>query len=137
MRKIKWGVIACGGIADRRTLPGMMLASNCELVGVMDTNPELAEKVAQKYGAKFYLCTIMPTRITNEKGPEREVLRNQINEWIRTNDFIDGFVDFDRLTADKNNPSLLAQEYDSGDSLHPNLDGSAALCNAIPETYFL
>jgi predicted dehydrogenase len=53
MRKIKWGVIACGGIADRRTIPGMMLASNCELVGVMDTNLEVAEKVAEKYGAKF------------------------------------------------------------------------------------
>jgi Predicted dehydrogenases and related proteins len=51
--KIKWGVIGCGGIADRRTLPGMMLADNAELVAVMDTNPEFAKKVQEKYGAKY------------------------------------------------------------------------------------
>lgn len=54
--KIKWGVIGCGGIADRRTLPGMMLAENAELVAVMDANAEAAEKVKEKYGAK-YACT--------------------------------------------------------------------------------
>ncbi len=52
-RKLKWGVIGCGGIADRRTLPGMMLTDNCELYAVMDTNPELAEAVKKKYGAKY------------------------------------------------------------------------------------
>lgn len=51
--KIKWGVIGCGGIADRRTIPGMMLAGNAELVAVMDTNGEVAEKVREKYGAKY------------------------------------------------------------------------------------
>ena len=40
MAKIKWGVIGCGGIAYRRTIPGMMLSENSELVAVMDTNFE-------------------------------------------------------------------------------------------------
>lgn len=39
--KIKWGVIGAAGIADRRTLPGMMLAKNAELVAVMEVNIEL------------------------------------------------------------------------------------------------
>ena len=51
--KVKWGVIGCGGIADRRTLPGMMLADNAELIAVMDTTPELAEKVRKKYSAEY------------------------------------------------------------------------------------
>lgn len=51
--KIKWGVIGCGGIADRRTIPGMMLADNAELVAVMDANGEVAEKVREKYNAKY------------------------------------------------------------------------------------
>ena len=51
--KIKWGVIACGGIADRRTLPGMMLSDKVEIVAVMDANKEAAEKCKEKYGAKF------------------------------------------------------------------------------------
>lgn len=55
--KIKWGVIGCGGIADRRTLPGMMLAENAELVAVMDTNPAAAEAVKEKYGAKYAFTT--------------------------------------------------------------------------------
>lgn len=53
MKKVKWGVIGCGGIADRRTLPGMMEANNAELIAVMDTNGEAAEKVKEKYGAKY------------------------------------------------------------------------------------
>lgn len=51
--KIKWGIIGCGGIADRRTLPGMMLSDKVELVAVMDANKEVAEKCKEKYGAKY------------------------------------------------------------------------------------
>ncbi len=50
--KVKWGVIGAAGIADRRTIPGIMLAGNAELVSVMEVNIELAEKIRAKYGAK-------------------------------------------------------------------------------------
>ncbi len=53
MKKVKWGVIGCGGIADRRTIPGMMLAENAELVAVMDANGEAAARVKEKYGARY------------------------------------------------------------------------------------
>ena len=43
MKKLRWGVIGAGGIADRRTIPGMMLAENAELIAVMEITPELAE----------------------------------------------------------------------------------------------
>ena len=36
--KINWGVIGCGGIAFRRTIPGLVLSENSNLVAVMDTN---------------------------------------------------------------------------------------------------
>lgn len=51
--KIKWGVIGCGGIARRRTIPGMMLSQNSELVAVMDTNLEAAKSVKEEFGAKY------------------------------------------------------------------------------------
>lgn len=51
--KIKWGVIGCGGIADRRTIPGMMLAENAELVAVMDANADAANAIKEKYNAKY------------------------------------------------------------------------------------
>jgi predicted dehydrogenase len=52
MKKLRWGVIGTGGIADRRTIPGMMLAKNAELVAVMEINMGFAERLRQKYGAK-------------------------------------------------------------------------------------
>lgn len=53
MKKIRWGVIGAGGIADRRTIPGMMLAKNAELVAVMEVNADRAEELRAKYGAKY------------------------------------------------------------------------------------
>ena len=53
MKKIKWGVIGCGGIADRRTLPGMMLSDKAELLAVMDANGDAAKACKEKYGAKY------------------------------------------------------------------------------------
>jgi len=51
--KVKWGVIGAAGIADRRTIPGLMLAENAELTAVMEINMELAEQIRAKYDAKF------------------------------------------------------------------------------------
>jgi predicted dehydrogenase len=51
--KVSFGVIGAGGIARRRTIPGLLKAKNCRLVAVMDTvDPEgiAAEfKVANAY----------------------------------------------------------------------------------------
>lgn len=52
MEKVRWGVIGAGGIAERRTIPGMMLCENAELVAVMEINMELAEKCRIKWGCK-------------------------------------------------------------------------------------
>lgn len=52
MKKVKWGVIGAGGIADRQTIPGMLLASNAELVAVMEINMDLSQKLCAKYNAK-------------------------------------------------------------------------------------
>jgi predicted dehydrogenase len=51
---IKWGVIAAGGIADRRTIPEMLqVAHNSELIAVMDVVPERVQEVARKYGVRY------------------------------------------------------------------------------------
>lgn len=52
MRKIKWGVIGAGGIADRRTMPGMMLAKNAEIYAVMEVDMAVAESLKSKYSAQ-------------------------------------------------------------------------------------
>ena len=50
MKKVRWGVIGAGGIADRRTIPGMMLCGNAELTAVMEVDRELAEACRAKWG---------------------------------------------------------------------------------------
>jgi predicted dehydrogenase len=51
VKKVGWGVIGAGGIADRRTLPGLMLAANARLVAVMEVDAANAERLRGKHGA--------------------------------------------------------------------------------------
>ena len=47
---MKFGVIGCGGIADRRTIPGMLKSKKVAITVVEDVSEELAQTVAKKYG---------------------------------------------------------------------------------------
>ena len=40
-------------------------------------------------------------------------------------------IDFDKLAADPANPKHIAAQYDSGDHLHPNDAGYAAMANSV------
>ncbi|MDD5679522.1 MAG: Gfo/Idh/MocA family oxidoreductase [Kiritimatiellae bacterium] len=56
--KIRWGVIGCGGIAARRTIPEFKkMVSNAELVSVMDASAERARAVAQQFGIPHWCAT--------------------------------------------------------------------------------
>jgi len=56
--KVKWGVIGCGGIAARRTIPEFkQMAANAELVSVMDTNAQRAKEVAAQFGVPHACAT--------------------------------------------------------------------------------
>lgn len=69
--------------------------------------------------------------------PQKDQLRQQLNEWIRHSGEFDAFIDFDKLLRDPAHPAGLLQEFDSGDHLHPNDAGYAAMANAIPLDLFL
>jgi len=47
---MNFGVIGCGGIADRRTIPGMLESDRVKIVAVEDISEELTQRVARKYG---------------------------------------------------------------------------------------
>jgi predicted dehydrogenase len=54
-KKLRWGVIGAGGIADRRTIPeGILKARNAELVAVMDQDAGLAKTLGNKYGVSAF-----------------------------------------------------------------------------------
>jgi predicted dehydrogenase len=56
MDTIGWGVIGCGGIADRRTIPeGIIPGKEAALVAVMDVSKRSVKIVSEKYGVeRFY-----------------------------------------------------------------------------------
>lgn len=54
-KRVQFGVMGAGGIARRRTIPGMLKARNCRLVAVMD--PVGVEEVAAQFGVARYYTT--------------------------------------------------------------------------------
>lgn len=51
MKKVRWGILGAGGIADRRTMPGMLLSDTTEIYAVMEINQEMADALREKYNA--------------------------------------------------------------------------------------
>lgn len=63
--------------------------------------------------------------------PEANVKRERVNEWIRGNRVSDEVVDFDACLRDPDDPGRLRPAYDSGDHLHPNAAGYAAMADCV------
>ncbi len=68
--------------------------------------------------------------------PAIEAERQQINHWIRTSHAFDGVIDFDQVLRDRVHPAWMNPSYDSGDGLHPNNAGHAAMAAAVPLSLF-
>lgn len=93
---------------------------------------------AHAAGVRIYGGTILPFKddTLGFYSPENEAARQQVNEWIRTSGEYDGVIDFDRATRDPADPARLLAAYDSGDHLHPNDAGMAAMAEAVPLRLF-
>lgn len=68
--------------------------------------------------------------------PEKEGVRQKVNDWIRSGGEVDGVVDLDAVLRDPSHPTQLLPSYDSGDHLHPNNAGCVAEGNAFPLALF-
>jgi lysophospholipase L1-like esterase len=66
--------------------------------------------------------------------PEKEKIREAVNDWIRANKTADGLIDFDKLLEDPKNPKHINPAYDCGDHLHPNDAGYQAMAKAVDLT---
>lgn len=57
MNKVRWGIIGCGGIAARRTIPEFLqMVSNAEIVSVMNPTVEKTQAIAERFGVPHW-CT--------------------------------------------------------------------------------
>jgi lysophospholipase L1-like esterase len=99
---------------------------------------QLIERAHAK-GIAAYGATLTPFEGTIFPGyysPEKEQLREAVNNWIRSSDAFDAVIDFDRAVRDPSHPTRMLPAYDSGDHLHPNDLGMQAMANAIPLELF-
>lgn len=59
-----------------------------------------------------------------------------VNARIRTSGKFDAVADFASATRDPREPARLRREFDSGDHIHPNGAGNAAMADAIDTALF-
>ena len=88
---------------------------------------------ARSFGYKVYVGTLLPMGGWRTDAPFRQEMRHAYNDFIRTTDLIDGYIDFDKLLQDPEDPNRFKPEYDSGDHLHPSAKGYERMAQAIPE----
>jgi len=122
------------------------------MIGINDignssaTNPVSADDLIAGYrqviarahakGIAVYGATLTPLEGAGYYSPEKEVVRQAVNNWIRSSDEFDAVIDFDRVTRDPSHPTRFLPAYDSGDHLHPNDLGYQAMGNAVPLELF-
>jgi lysophospholipase L1-like esterase len=94
---------------------------------------------AHARGLAAYGATLTPfadTTIAGYYSEANEAKRQAVNRWIRTSGEWDAVIDFDRAVRDPDRPLRMLPRYDSGDHLHPNDAGMAAMARAIPLRLF-
>lgn len=86
---------------------------------------------AHQAGAKIYGATVLPFEGAFYYNAAVEPKRAALNAFIRTSGWFDGVIDFDAVMRDPAHPTRVLPAYDSGDHLHPNDAGYAAMGNSI------
>jgi len=62
--------------------------------------------------------------------------RQAINAWIRTPGNFDAVIDMDKVMRDPARPDRLLPAYDSGDHLHPSMEGYRVMARSVPLELF-
>jgi lysophospholipase L1-like esterase len=86
---------------------------------------------AHEHGIKVIGATLTPYQGAFYAAPEGELVRQGLNNWIKSGGAFDGVIDFAPAVADKDNPLTFAKAYNDRDHLHPNDAGYKAMADAI------
>ena len=86
----------------------------------------------REHDVRVLICTLGPFEGYSSWTPEKEATRAAINSYIRLNRHFDFVIDMDKVLRDPAAPTKLKAEFDSGDHIHPNDTGAAALAAAVP-----
>lgn len=105
----------------------------------MPTTADLIEGVkniyvehARSLGLKVWSGTLLPIFGWRTYNENRDIIRNEFNQWLRESDRFDGCVDFDKAVRDNTDPRKFATGFDSGDHLHPSTKAYEAMAESVP-----
>lgn len=103
---------------------------------------QLAEQ-AHFRGVKVFVSTLPPfegalpnTPLDNYYKEEKNALRMALNDWIRNADKFDGVIDMEKILQSPDTPNRLNHKYDSGDHLHPGVEGNRAMAYGFDKEIF-
>ncbi len=86
----------------------------------------------REHGAKAVICTITPFKGYNVAIlDEANILRNKINDWIKTQTDFDHVIDIAAIVEDKADPSKLADPFKGDDHLHWSASGGQTVADHI------
>ena len=92
-------------------------------------------ETAHKHGMKIYQGTMLPCPRCMNDGGAKEEIRCAANDWIRNSGAADGVIDFEAAMWQENDHKNMIPEYDSGDHLHPSLEGAQRMAESVPAEY--
>jgi lysophospholipase L1-like esterase len=120
---IGWGTAKPG--SNGPVSAGDVIAGYCQIIAR-----------ARAAGLRVVGATLPPFRGSVYFTPAGERVRQEVNRWIRGAHAYDAIVDFDQVMADPRDRSRLDRAKESGDHLHPNAAGYAAMAAAIDPQLF-
>ena len=128
--------LGLAGVSDVIVLEGINDIAGAPATAASDLIAGYQQLVTQAHaaGVRIQLGTITPAGgavVASYGGPTADAVREQVNQWIRTQHFSDGVIDFDAAVRDPANPSEINPAYDGGDHVHFNLAGYQAMAQAV------
>lgn len=93
---------------------------------------------AHNRGVRVIGATLTPfegalpdTPLDDYYQPDKDALRQRVNEWIRHSGAFDAVIDFDAALRDPAHPARISAPFDSGDHLHPGDEGNRVMAEAV------
>ncbi|WP_075794767.1 SGNH/GDSL hydrolase family protein [Massilia putida] len=148
LARLEQDVLSQPGVSDVIVLlgindigwPGSPFAPNERAASLDELTAAYRQLVAAAHvrGVRVTAGTLPPfegalagTPYAGHYSADKEHLRQQLNQWIRTAGALDAVVDFDAVLRDPAHPRRLRPGFDSGDHLHPGDAGYRAMAEAI------
>jgi lysophospholipase L1-like esterase len=90
---------------------------------------------AHMHGIKVIGATLLPFGskvVPDQPGWARiRPLIEQYDNWVRTSNTFDSVADFNKATANPQDPQIILPLYDSGDHVHPSDAGYKAMADSV------